>query len=66
MILGGLILVIAGLGIKFFSKNLSWVGNLPGDVRIERENFKFYFPLTTMILLSILVNVLIRLVNYFR
>ncbi|MFC1509141.1 DUF2905 domain-containing protein [Candidatus Omnitrophota bacterium] len=36
--------------------NLSWLGRLPGDVIIERENFQFYFPLTTSILLSIILS----------
>ncbi|MDQ6757673.1 MAG: DUF2905 domain-containing protein, partial [Bacteroidota bacterium] len=45
--------IIAGVIIYFFHDKLNWLGKLPGDIRIEKENFKFYFPITTMIILSI-------------
>lgn len=61
----GLLIVIAGVVWYFLGDKLSFIGNLPGDIKVERENFKFYFPLTTMILISIIVNVVIRLVKYF-
>lgn len=61
----GLIIVISGVVWYFLGDKLSFIGNLPGDIKVERENFKFYFPLTTMILISIIVNVVIRLVKYF-
>lgn len=64
---GGALLAI-GL-VLFLLKgkiSLGWIGNLPGDIRIERENFRFYFPITTMILLSLLVNVVLRLWRYFQ
>ena len=35
-----------------------------GDIKIEKENFRFYFPLTTMILFSLVVNLVIRLVRW--
>ena len=44
---------------------LSWLGRLPGDIRIEQEHFRFYFPLTTMILLSLLLSLIVRLVQRF-
>ena len=50
----GLILVLAG--------RVPWLGNLPGDIRYEGENFKLYFPLATMILLSILATVILNIV----
>ncbi|MCU0357922.1 MAG: DUF2905 domain-containing protein [Cyclobacteriaceae bacterium] len=59
----GLGLVLTGLLIYFFHDKLHWIGRLPGDIRIERENFRFYFPITTMILLSILLTLLLRLIN---
>jgi len=42
------------------------LGHLPGDMRIEKENFRFYFPLTTMLLISLLINVLLRVWKYFN
>lgn len=61
----GIIVVVIGILIYFLHDKLTWLGHLPGDIRIERENFRFYFPLTTMILISlaltIIINVLRRL-----
>ena len=59
----GIIVVVVGLLIYFFHDKLNWIGRLPGDIRVERENFRFYFPLTTMILLSLLLTLII---NIFR
>ncbi|MDQ6755394.1 MAG: DUF2905 domain-containing protein, partial [Bacteroidota bacterium] len=50
IILIGAIIIIAGVIIYFFHDKLNWLGKLPGDIRIEKENFKFYFPITTMII----------------
>ncbi|QEC41233.1 DUF2905 domain-containing protein [Pseudobacter ginsenosidimutans] len=60
MITGVLILVI-GAVIYFFHDKLHWIGRLPGDIRVERENFRFYFPITTMILLGLLASLVIRI-----
>jgi hypothetical protein len=56
IILAGCLIVIAGVIVYFFHDKLTWIGRLPGDIRIEKANFKFYFPITTMIILSILVT----------
>ena len=64
-IIAGLVIVLLGVIIYFFHDKLHWIGRLPGDIRIERENFRFYFPITTMIILSILITVIIRLINKF-
>jgi hypothetical protein len=61
----GIVLVIAGLFMYFFHDKLQFLGHLPGDIRIEREHFRFYFPITTMLLLSILINAMIKLMRYF-
>ncbi|MBS1750335.1 MAG: DUF2905 domain-containing protein [Bacteroidetes bacterium] len=53
-IIAGAVLLVAGIIIYFFHDKLYWLGRLPGDIRIEKENFRFYFPITTMILLSII------------
>ncbi|WP_018613694.1 DUF2905 domain-containing protein [Segetibacter koreensis] len=59
----GIVVTVIGILIYFFHNKLNWVGRLPGDIRIERENFKFYFPLTTMILLSLLLTLIINLLK---
>jgi hypothetical protein len=53
----GLILVVAGLAMW----SLGWLGRLPGDIYVRRGSLTFYFPLTTCILLSIIVSVLLML-----
>lgn len=61
----GLFLVLIGGIIHYFVGALSWFGRLPGDIRIERENFRFYFPLTSMLLISLILNIVIRLIRFF-
>jgi len=53
----GIILVIIGIIITMAGK-IPGVGKLPGDIFIKKENFSFYFPLTTCILLSIMLSVI--------
>jgi len=61
IIIAGAIIIVIGIIIYFFHDKLNWIGRLPGDIRIEKENFRFYFPITTMILLSVVVTVIIWL-----
>lgn len=66
----GLLLVAVGLGIVLlgllvWSGALSWFGRLPGDIRIERDNLRVYFPITSMILVSVVLSLLINLVRRF-
>jgi hypothetical protein len=61
----GIVIVILGVIIYFFHDKLNWVGRLPGDIRIEKENFRFYFPIVTMILLSVIASFLIWLIRRF-
>lgn len=59
LVIVGLVLLVAGLLWPWFSK-LPW-GRLPGDISIERENFSFHFPLTTSILISLLLTLILWL-----
>jgi hypothetical protein len=52
---------LVGLLFYFFHNKLGWLGKLPGDIRIERENFRFYFPIATSILVSLVVSAIIYL-----
>lgn len=59
-------LLIAGVGVIWlWGSSLSWFGRLPGDIVIEREQFRFYFPLATCILLSLLLSAVLWIVRYF-
>ncbi len=60
LIVFGLVLVAVGIVLSFAPK-IPWLGRLPGDIYIHRENFTFYFPLTTCILLSLLITLVLYL-----
>jgi len=61
----GIILIIVGIiwhfGGRFFS-----LGKLPGDIVIKKENFTFYFPLMTSIILSIVLSAILYLFKLFK
>ena len=57
LILFGLILVAVG-GLLLLIGKVPYIGKLPGDIYVQRKNFSFYFPLTTSILLSIILTLL--------
>ena len=61
IIIAGVVIVLLGVIIYFFHDKLNWIGRLPGDIRVEKENFRFYFPITTMILLSVFASLIIWL-----
>lgn len=61
----GLLLLAAGVVWYFFSDKLHWLGKLPGDFRHEGENSRFYFPLTTMLLISAIINLILWLIRKF-
>jgi len=60
LIVTGLLILIIGLAWPWLASLP--LGRLPGDIVIERENFRFYFPLTTMVLISVGLSLLIWLV----
>lgn len=59
----GVGLVIVVVGVLIWSGALSWFGRLPGDIRVERDGLRIYFPLMSMILLSIALSLLSYLVR---
>ena len=61
LIVVGLAVVVAGLIIQFAPQAFSWFGKLPGDIRYEKGNMKFFFPITTMILVSVGISLLVKL-----
>jgi membrane protein implicated in regulation of membrane protease activity len=62
LIIGGVIMLV---GLLVQTGWLSWFGRLPGDIRIERPNVSFYFPITSMVIASIVVSALAYLVRRF-
>ena len=65
IMMAGALVILVGVLVYFFHDKLNWIGRLPGDIRVEKENFKFYFPITTMILLSLLILISVeRIVKF--
>lgn len=58
LILGGILLVGANV-----SSRLPWIGRLPGDIYIERDGWRFYFPLSTSILISLLLTLFLWMLS---
>lgn len=58
----GLAIAFCGVVILIAGRYLPWLGNLPGDIRIEGEKYNIYFPLASMILISILGTILLNVV----
>ena len=65
IIAGGIFIVIAGMLIYFFHDHFKWLGRLPGDIRIEKDNFRFYFPVVTMIVISVVITIVINIFKRF-
>lgn len=57
--------LIAGMGLVWLlASSVPWLGKLPGDVSVEGENFSFYFPIVTCIILSVLLSAVVWLIRY--
>lgn len=60
MILGGVIFLL-GLAWYFVPGLFGWIGKLPGDIRIEGENSRVFIPITSMIIISLVLSILLNL-----
>jgi len=66
----GLLLIAVGVllvivGVLVWLGALSWFGRLPGDIRVERPGFRFYAPIVSMLLLSLLLTVIAAFIRRF-
>jgi Protein of unknown function (DUF2905) len=60
----GIVIALLGLVFMLAGKfNISWLGHLPGDFSFKGKDFSFYFPLTTSLLVSIILSVIIWIIN---
>jgi hypothetical protein len=64
LVLFGVVLVAVGVILMFFDK-IPLLGKLPGDIHIKKQNFEFYFPIVTSIVLSLLLSGVLWLISYF-
>lgn len=59
----GAVLILVGLLV--WSGALSWFGRLPGDIRVERSGTRFYAPITSMIIISVILTLVLSLIQRF-
>ena len=64
LVIVGVIAIIVGV-ILIWSPRIPFLGKLPGDVLVKRENFTFYFPLATSIVLSLLLSLILYMIRRF-
>lgn len=61
LMVAGIVLLVIGLLVQ--TGALAWFGRLPGDIRVERPGSSFYFPITSMIVVSVALSVLLSLLR---
>ena len=60
-------LILCGLGvILLWGSKIPWLGRLPGDIAVRRDHFAFYFPLTSSIVVSVIISLILWMVSRFR
>ena len=65
IIIIGVAIIIIGIVLYFFPNAFRWLGRLPGDIRVEKENSGFYFPVVTMIIVSVVLTVVVNIIRRF-
>ena len=63
LIVGGIIVVLGLLLV--FSEHIPFLGKLPGDLFIKKDGFSFYFPIVTLLILSILITIIVNVILHF-
>jgi hypothetical protein len=63
LIVGGIVVVL-GL-ILVFSQHIPFFGKLPGDIFVKKDGFSFYFPIVTLLILSILITIIVNVILHF-
>ena len=59
----GFVVMLVGAAFNWAPWLITWFGRLPGDIRVEREGFRFYCPVVSMILISIVLSLAMRFLN---
>ncbi|HRG68630.1 MAG: DUF2905 domain-containing protein [Saprospiraceae bacterium] len=62
----GFVILIIGLVLSYFKEAIQWFGNLPGDFKWEGNHTKIYIPLMSMLLLSILLNLIYYIFKHLK
>ena len=66
LLIGGLVLVVAGAFLFFGARLPFRLGRLPGDIAIEGRRGSFYFPIVTCILLSVVLTLIVRIIGWLK
>ena len=61
LLIAGLGVILVVIGVLVWWGAFGWFGRLPGDIRVERPGFRFYFPLVSMLLISIVLSLLLAI-----
>lgn len=62
LIVIGAITIVVGIFLMFGNK-IPFIGKLPGDISVQKKNFSFYFPITTCIIISVIITIILRLLS---
>lgn len=62
LIIVGAVIILIGI-VVLYANRIPYIGRLPGDIYIKRDNFAFYFPLTTCILISIIIYIILKILG---
>ena len=62
----GIGFIVIGFIINQFSDKLGWIGRLPGDIRLGSDNFRFYFPFTSLIVLNLIIYFIPKIFHWFK
>ncbi|MEK6635709.1 MAG: DUF2905 domain-containing protein [Planctomycetota bacterium] len=62
LVVFGIIMIVVG-GLFMFGSKIPFIGRLPGDITIQKKNFSFYFPITTSIIISIILSIIMWLLG---
>jgi len=62
----GIFTSLTGLIVYYFNNSFNWLGKLPGDIRLGSGNVRFYFPVTTLIIINIVIFIFFRIYNMLK
>ena len=65
LLIAGVVIAAAGAVLVLAGNRLHWIGRLPGDIRIEKDHFRLYIPITTMILASVVISLAVKAFFHF-
>ena len=66
LIILGMVTVIIGFLLNIFSDKLGWFGRLHGDIQLGSKNVRFYFPITTLIIINLVIFFIMRLITWLK